>query len=65
MKPLPPLTGYPRRITEAGGICSVGASSTRLHREAILPRGVDDQLVADLKADGWLVTVTPTERVLR
>ena len=61
----PPLVGFPKRITEAGGTCSVAASSSSLHRHAILPRNVDPVLVADLKADGWLVTITPTERVLR
>lgn len=64
MKPLPPLTGFPKRIVEAGGVAAVGASSSNLHRHAILPRGADPVLVADLRADGWLVTVTPTERVL-
>ena len=61
-KELPTLRGWPRRIVEAGGVAAVGASTFRLHKDAILPRGVDDQLVAGLKADGWLVTVTPTER---
>jgi hypothetical protein len=62
-KPLLTLRGWPRRIVEARGICSVAASSSRLHRHAILPRGADPVLVADLRADGWLVTICPTDNV--
>ena len=60
-----------RRITEAGGIATAGAgyrtgsNPPELHLEALLPLGVDRQLVTDLRAAGWHVTVTPTTKVLR
>jgi hypothetical protein len=63
---LPPVV---RRIVEAGGIARTGAGyrpgSTDLHLEALLPLGADVQLVNDLRADGWHVTITPTKDVLR
>ena len=60
-----------RRIIEARGIARCGAgyragsNPPELHLEAILPLGVDHQLVTDLRAAGWAVTVTPTKDVLR
>jgi hypothetical protein len=57
------------RIVAAGGIASCGAGyrpgTTTLYLEATLPHGADHQLVADLEAQGWLVTIAPSARVLR
>lgn len=60
-----------KRIIEAKGIARTGAgyrpgtNPPQLHLEAILPRGVDEQLVTDLRAAGWHVTITPTNEVMR
>ena len=63
---LPPVI---RRIVEARGIARCGAGykpgSCNLYLEALLPRDADGQLVTDLRAAGWSVTLTPTSEVLR
>ena len=62
-----PPRGIVARITEAGGIASVGGygPEQKLYREAIMPYGTDAKLVAEIEAEGWRVIIAPTRRVLR
>ena len=41
----PPLVGFPKRITEAGGICSVAASSSNPNDTKARKHGAD-QVIA-------------------
>lgn len=56
--------GFPRRVIEADDIasCVAGYRSgmSKLYAKAILPRDIDDQFIADLKADGSSVATTRT-----